>query len=436
MRRIFLVFFGILFALVSLEILLQTSSFVISVVNHVNNSKTLKFLRDKEQVTILCVGESTTFAQYPKQLVDYLNEHIKKDFVVIDCGVPGTNVENITARIDSQIKTYNPDIVISMMGANDATLQEKQIYKKYPFKTVELFMLIKRHIESLAAEKLYADEQNIDYSMMVDSYFNSGEKPVKLIKILEKNPKDIKALEGLISIYRTRKDYANVEKYADMFLTTHPYTNNMFVYFMLTDVYIQQKKYESAYNFILSIIMNDNITNEQKNEYFSKIVESYISFATTQQLVEYYNLLVNKKMQTAILNDLYKYLKKNNVEVSYYDYVNRYDKIRNIPNFETEEIKQSYLLFAQKVTDKDVIYICMGYPTVSIEKFRNFFRDTKLRDKIIFVSNEENFKKKLESLPYYDLFVDNFGGTFGHCTALGNKLIAETVGKKIVDMVD
>jgi hypothetical protein len=182
--------------------------------------------------------------------------------------------------------------------------------------------------------------------------------------------------------------------------------------------------------------MNDNITNEQKNEYFSKIVESYISFATTQQLVEYYNLLVNKKMQTAILNDLYKYLKKNNVEVSYYDYVNRYDKIRNIPNFETEEIKQSYLLFAQKVTDKDVIYICMGYPTVSIEKFRNFFRDTKLRDKIIFVSNEENFKKKLESLPYYDLFVDNFGGTFGHCTALGNKLIAETVGKKIVDMVD
>lgn len=436
MRRIFLVLFGILFALVSLEILLQTSSFVISIVNHVNNSKTLKFLRDKEQVTILCVGESTTFAQYPKQLVDYLNENIKKDFVVIDCGVPGTNVENITARIDSQIKTYNPDIVISMMGANDATLQEKQIYKRYPLKTVELFMLIKRHIESLAAEKLYADEQNIDYSMMVDAYFNSGEKPVKLIKILEKNPKDIKALEGLISIYRTRKDYANVEKYTDMFLETHPYTNNMFVYFMLTDVYIQQKKYESAYNFILSIIMNDKITNEQKNEYFSKIVESYISFATTQQLTEFYNLLVNKKMQTAILNDLYKYLRKNNVEVSYYNYVNRYDKIRNIPNFETEEIKQSYLLFAQKVTDKDVIYICMGYPTVSIEKFRNFFRDTKLRDKIIFVSNEENFKKKLESLPYYDLFVDNFGGTFGHCTALGNRLIAETVGKKIVDMVD
>ncbi|MGE4385250.1 MAG: hypothetical protein AB7E39_05240 [Endomicrobiaceae bacterium] len=436
MKRIFLMLFGILFALVSLEILLQTSSFVISIVNKVNNNKTLKFLGDRERVKILCVGESTTFAQYPKQLVDYLNENMKKDFIVIDCGIPGTNVENITARIDEQMKTYHPDIVISMMGANDARLQEKQIYKKYRFKTVELFMIIKRHIEIFAAEKLYADEQNIDYSMIVDEYFNSGKKPLKLIKIIGKNPKDVKALEGLISIYRTRKEYAEVEKYSNMFLTNLPYTNNMFIYFMLTDVYIQQKKYELAYNFILSIIMNNSITEEQKNEYFSKVVESYISFATIEQLTEYYNLLTHKKVQTVILDDLYKYLINNNIPVSYYNYDNKYAKVRHVPNFDTEEIKQSYLEFAQKVIDNDVVYVCMGYPTISIDTFRKFFKGTKIKDKIIFVSNEDNFKEQLEKMPYYDLFVDNFGGTFGHCTALGNRLIAETVGKKIIEVVD
>ncbi|MDD2524328.1 MAG: hypothetical protein PHT81_05750, partial [Endomicrobiaceae bacterium] len=150
MKRIFSMFFGIVFALISLEVLLQLSSFVITQANKINNNKSVKIINDREQIKILCIGESTTFAQYPKQLVDYLNTHINKDFVVIDCGVPGTNVENIASRIDEQIRMYDPNIVISMMGANDAKLKSTPIYKKYKLKTVELFMLIKRHIESIA----------------------------------------------------------------------------------------------------------------------------------------------------------------------------------------------------------------------------------------------------------------------------------------------
>ncbi|MDD2524585.1 MAG: hypothetical protein PHT81_07060, partial [Endomicrobiaceae bacterium] len=355
---------------------------------------------------------------------------------VIDCGVPGTNVENIASRIDEQIRMYDPNIVISMMGANDAKLKSTPIYKKYKLKTVELFMLIKRHIESLAAEKLYADGNNTDYSALVDDYFQTGKNPVRLIKIVENNPNDINAIEGLISIYRTRREYANVEKYAGMFLTNHPDVTNMFILFMLTDVYIQQKKYNLADNLILSILISDKINEEQKNEYLSKVVESYISFSTIDELTRYYNLLVDNKIQTIILDDLYKYLKKNKASVKYYTYANRYSKIGQVPDFDTEEIKKSYLLFAQKLIDKNIVYICMGYPTISIETFRNFFKNTKLNDKIIFISNENNFKEKLETMPYYELFVDNFGGTFGHCTNFGNTLIAENVGKKIIEIVN
>ena len=429
-------FFGIVFALISLEVLLQLSSFVITQANKINNNRSVKIFDDKEEIKILCVGESTTFAQYPKQLVDYLNRKINKDFIVIDCGVPGTNVENITDRIDEQIKMYNPDIVVSMMGANDAKLKETRIYKKYKFKTVGLFMLIKRHIESIAAEKLYADANNTDYSKLVDSYFQTGNQPIQLIKIVNNNPNNIKATEALVSIYRMRKDYSNVEKYAGKFLTTNPSVTDMFILFMLTDVYIQQKKYNLADNLILSILISDKINEEQKNEYLSKVVESYISFSTTDELTRYYNLLVDNKIQTIILDDLYKYLKKNKASVKYYTYANRYSKIGQVPDFDTEEIKKSYLLFAQKLIDKNIVYICMGYPTISIETFRNFFKNTKLNDKIVFISNENNFKEKLETMPYYELFVDNFGGTFGHCTNFGNTLIAENVGKKIIEIVN
>lgn len=436
MKRIFSIFFGIVFALISLEVLLQLSSFVIMQTNKINNNKSVKIINNKDQIKILCIGESTTFAQYPKQLVDYLNTHINKDFAVIDCGVPGTNVENIASRIDEQIRMYDPDIVISMMGANDAKLKSTPIYKKYKLKTVELFMLIKRHIESIAAEKLYADGNNTDYSALVDDYFQTGKNPVRLIKIVENNPNDINAIEGLISIYRTRREFANVEKYAGMFLTNHTDVPNMFILFMLTDVYIQQKKYNLADNLILSVLVSGKINEEQKNEYLSKIVESYISFSTVDELTKYYNMLVSNKIQTIILDDLYKYLKKNNVAVSYYNYANKYNRIGQVPDFNTEEIKKSYLLFAQKLVDNNIVYICMGYPTISIEKFRVFFKNTKLKDKIIFVSNEENFQEKLQTMPYYELFVDNFGGTFGHCTNFGNQLIAENVGKKIIEIVN
>ncbi|MDD5021212.1 MAG: hypothetical protein PHR82_03625, partial [Endomicrobiaceae bacterium] len=436
MKNILLMFLGILIALISLEILLQTSSFVILQVNKFNNQKIVTLADNEDLIKILCIGESTTFAQYPKQLVDYLNDHIHKDFVVIDCGVPGTNIENITERIDKQIEMYNPDIVISMMGANDAILQDKVVYKKYSLKIVSLFMLIKRHIENIAVTKLYADTETPNYSKLADSYFFKKEEPEELIKLAEQNPHDLKAIESLVSIYRMRQDYANVEKYANMFFKNSNGYMNTSVLFMLTDVYIQQKKYDSAKILIVSLIKNDKITDDELNGYLSNVVESYISFATLTQLTDYYNLLIKTKTQTAVLDNLYKYLKNNNINVEYYNYHNRYKLTGKQLNFNTDKIKNSYLLFAQKIIDNNIVYICMSYPTIPIGTFESFFNKSTLKNKIIFVSNEENFKEALKKEPYYKLFADNFGGTFGHCTKEGNKLIAENAGKKIMELIN
>ena len=46
--------------------------------------------------------------------------------------------------------------------------------------------------------------------------------------------------------------------------------------------------------------------------------------------------------------------------------------------------------------------------------------------------NENVFKKAVKEKGTKQIFVDMFGGEFGHCTLKGNKLIAENVANVIL----
>ena len=438
MKQIMLLFIGIVFALICLEIMLQTSSFVIKYANEINNKQeiTKKVSSDISSIKILCIGESTTFAQYPKQLVYFLDNFTDKKFTVIDCGVPGTNINNIAERLEEQIKYYKPDIVVSMMGINDAIYNNKKIYKKYPIKIFNLFILIKRNIEELVTTKLYADETDKDYSSITDKYFITGEKPQKLIDIAEKNPTDLSAIKSLIALYRTKKDFTNIEKYAKLFFEHNKNIKDSEVLFVLTDAYIRQNKFEDAKKLISTIISDKNFDDDIKNEYFSKITESYIFFSDLQQTKEYYDLLVSCKTETSVLDNLYDYLKTNGIKTKYYAYKNKYKNVIKEPNLNLPEIKNAYLFIAQQLIKNDIIYICMGYPTMSIEKFKDLFKNSDLENKIYFVSNEDNFKEELKKHSYYEIFRDNFAGNFGHCTDYGNEIIAKKLAKTISQLIN
>jgi hypothetical protein len=54
---------------------------------------------------------------------------------------------------------------------------------------------------------------------------------------------------------------------------------------------------------------------------------------------------------------------------------------------------------------------------------------------VIFVDNEKNFKRALLNQPHGEIFRDLFAGDFGHLTAQGNRLLAESVARAIMDLV-
>jgi len=121
LQKIILVIFGLFLCSVLLEGGLRIGGFILLSQEEYRNRGPIN---QKETYRIMCLGESTTFLgggnSYPRQLERILNQRnsgIK--FKVINKGVGGTTSTNIVAKLESNIKKYNPDIIIVMMGIND-----------------------------------------------------------------------------------------------------------------------------------------------------------------------------------------------------------------------------------------------------------------------------------------------------------------------------
>ena len=125
MRKIFfksfLIIFGLFLGLLLCELLIWAAGFAVLNCQKYKNDK---IFAANTQYTILCIGESTTFEQYPKQLQERLDKKYPNKFSVIDCGVPGISLAMISQNIDKYIKKYNPDIAICMMGINETFIQQ------------------------------------------------------------------------------------------------------------------------------------------------------------------------------------------------------------------------------------------------------------------------------------------------------------------------
>ena len=75
-----------------------------------------------------------------------------------------------------------------------------------------------------------------------------------------------------------------------------------------------------------------------------------------------------------------------------------------------------------------VPWIIMQYPTLPLQSRIKMFTEEEVRTlPIFFVSNEENFKKVLSEKPYDEVFNDRFARTWGHTTNYGHELIAHQV---------
>ncbi len=153
-KKISLIIIGFLISFLILEIVLQLTSTTMIIAQNYKNKESTK----TEDVTILCLGESTTYNQWPpilQKILDVKSKHIK--FNIIDKGKPGTNTSAIASNINQYMIKYKPDVVVIMTGINDTGI----IYKDYPIKTLNLLYLLFKHIK-----------YNFIYDYSSDMFFN------------------------------------------------------------------------------------------------------------------------------------------------------------------------------------------------------------------------------------------------------------------------
>jgi len=93
---------------------------------------------------------------------------------------------------------------------------------------------------------------------------------------------------------------------------------------------------------------------------------------------------------------------------------------------------KNYLKLKQILDKRNIRLVCAQYPMQNIAPLKKIFKGQR---GVIFVDNEEIFKKNVENYGYKAYFRDMFAGEFGHCTDRGNELLAENIAGAILNEV-
>ena len=197
-----------------------------------------------------------------------------------------------------------------------------------------------------------------------------------------------------------------------------------------------------------------NISEEVDITFYDKLLEynkPLISDLTLPYMLKYFNIYKNysaEQIKDFLINNkdrlIYIYNPSKIIEIlEKYDLSFLMKDIKqniHTKNNTKKEIKEitiknyNYIIKESRLFNNKLIFIPMQYPILPIEQLKDDLKDSHYYDKLIFVSNEENFKQALQKYKTEDIFVDMFGGSFGHCTELGNTIIAENVAETILKL--
>ncbi|MBP6919526.1 MAG: tetratricopeptide repeat protein [Candidatus Omnitrophica bacterium] len=157
--KIALIAAGICIFAVLLEISMRFGGFLLVSMQEYRNRRSIQ---QKGACRIMCLGESTTEGQYPRFLEEILNgRDIGVRFSVIDKGRAATSTTTLLNLLEHQLDEYRPDIVITMMGINDAgkhmpretAASSKLAAHLKTFRIYKLARLLWLHIRTKTKEK-------------------------------------------------------------------------------------------------------------------------------------------------------------------------------------------------------------------------------------------------------------------------------------------
>lgn len=400
-QKISLVIFGISLTIVLLETGLRIAGFVLLSTQERRNKISIN---KKGSYRIMCLGESTTARQYPLFLEEILNRNdIGVKFSVVDKGRDGKNTLAILFKLESDLKAYQPDMVITMMGINDkkehmyyaVVSDSRALISLESFRVYKLAKLLRLCIiNKFKGARLCKNELQKDIELG-KIYLSRGrlfEADEVFKKALELNPKDYLAYIGIGKIYRSYGRFREAEEFFKKAVELVP--KNDLAYIRIGEFYLSQGRFSEAEESFKKAVESDS-----KNDLACRALET----------------IYNKNGEKELANEYSQRAK--NLELNYYNPITafNYHKLKTV------------------LGKRNIVFVCVQYPMRNLEPLKKIFEGND--NGIIFVDNEKIFKNAVARDGYKDYFVDIFGGDFGHCTKKGNMLLAENISNVILKEV-
>jgi len=437
-QKIILIIFGVFLSFILLEAGLRMAGLLYT---SLQDHRNILSLKSNGMYRILCIGESTTafggHNSYPSQLGRILNKNNNDlTFSVINKGVPGTNSVAILRNLQSNLKKYKPDIVISMIGINDndVNILSEKINNKSSFlkslKTYKLADFILSGFKSSSRVVNVEEREALEISKNTDYYLNyeSNQRKQSLEELKNIIPNNM--LRSLRNAWLEfdKSNFENSRMILEKTVKSNP--ENYYAYSNLVEHYCAQDEYNKAIKLFPNVF--ELKPTHQKLPTF--LIDCYLDLnwkhmdhndiAIAEQLL---NSTVKDQLNNSdligLLANIYGLQEKSDLSKQYFLDVS---ELRT-HNF-NPTTRSNYLKIYKTLSNLNIQLIAVQYPMSSIEPLRQTFDN---KNGVIFIDNESSFKKAVKNQNYNNYFIDMFAGTFGHCTPNGNKLLANNIATAI-----
>ena len=445
-QKTLLILFGIFLSLIIVELGLRLGE---SVYLNMQEHRNLLSIKQRGAYRILCLGESMVALggkdSFPSQLESVLNQNdFGVKFAVINKGIPGGTSDLILEKLPDNIRQYSPNMVIVMMGVNDrgdVVLRQSKYFEikrcLNHLKILNIFKyLVLYTVDTNREKKTYQSifESENRKTLISDLFDSKKNKNIDGV-VNRQNSSDREKYRDYTSLGWQIKHKGDFKKAAEMFyeaIKIDPNQNEG--YRGLAWCYIGEQQWDEAEKMFRKAI---NAKPDFASGYVDLAefdLEIGLRYKNKSKL-EISKLLFEKAINMDKENDkaygglgLYHYISKNRrLADEYFIKANRLRK-----RFYLSNTVSKYLKMKKILDEKDIKMVVAQYPVRNVEPLKKIFEDSR---RIVFVDNEKVFKDAIERLGYEELFYDIFGGDFGHCTAKGNRLLAENIAKTVMQEI-
>jgi tetratricopeptide (TPR) repeat protein len=469
-QKIALAFLGLLLSLVLLEAGLRFGGFVLSSIQEYRN---LQSIKQKGAYRILCIGESTTQGQYPHLLEQVLNQrNIGVRFSVIDKGRGGKRSSTLLEEIEPNLAEYHPDMVVAMMGINDAGVRYYQDIpdsESWLFRHCRIYrfgrILYMHILKKLKREDIFGineansgkgDKQSpgraqapFPQSGPKEAFAPSFSTEDLVKKAIELDPDNDKAYV-----------LPQVEDLLKKAIELDP--NNDKAYFELGKIYQEQptKFPQAGALFEKAFELNPSSDNgamlgryyhlrgefQKAEDLFKKIIQSDPTSARAYFELGWLYRFQGKWPQAEaalkksidlnpagsdarVLGALLMISEEMGKPELAREYAEMAYRKRMMPSQYGSIAVDNYHKLKEILDKKRVRLVCAQYPMRDVKSLEEIF---KKDEGVIFVDNESVFKEAVRKDGYKEYFEDLFAGDFGHCTQKGNMLLAQNIADVIL----